>query len=383
MARIQGKNRSASSPSADKAEALPNPFLIAAAEEARDAGLRYSSDAEAGIHRKPAAKGFVYFGAAGKRLRDAATLARIQHLVIPPAWTDVWISPHENGHLQATGRDARGRKQYRYHANWRQQRDESKFGRMIAFAQALPRIRRHVKRDLSRHGMPQEKVLATVVRLLEVTLIRIGNDEYARENHSFGLTTMRNGHAKVAGPNIRFAFSGKSGKRHDITLHDPQLARIVRRCQGLPGQELFRYEDDEGKAHSIHSEDVNDYIRGITGDDFTAKDFRTWAGTVLAAIALQKLEAVVEKARAKKNVVDAIQAVARMLGNTPAVCRKSYVHPEIVESYLAGDTIVMIPEGKSGATRRSPSQLRPAEAAVLMLLKRRLPTGRSGKRRAS
>ena len=225
------------------------------------------------------AKGFVYALPKGGQARDAAILARIKRLAIPPAWTDVWISLHANGHLQATGRDARGRKQYRYHADWRQQRDASKFGRMIAFAQALPRIRRRVKRDLQRRGMPREKVLATVVRLLEVTLIRVGNDEYARENHSFGLTTMRNGHARVAGQKIHFAFSGKSGKRHDITLHDPQLARIVRRCQDLPGQELFRYEDEAGAPHSIHSQDVNDYIRGITGEDFTAKDFRTWAGT--------------------------------------------------------------------------------------------------------
>ena len=360
-------------------ETLPNPFLVAAAAEARDAGLRYSTDAEAGIHRRAVEKSFVYFRAKGERVRDAAILARIKHLAIPPAWTDVWISPHGNGHIQATGRDARGRKQYRYHADWRQQRDASKFGRMIAFAQALPRLRRRVTRDLSRRGMPREKVLATVVRLLEVTLIRVGNDEYARENRSFGLTTMRNRHARVAGQNIRFAFSGKSGKRHDITLHDPKLARIVRRCQELPGQELFGYEDDEGRTHSVDSRDVNDYIRGITGEDFTAKDFRTWAGTVLAAIALQKLEAVVEKARAKKNVVDAIQAVARMLGNTPAVCRKSYVHPGIVESYLAGDTIVTVREGAHGKIARSLSRLKPAEAAVLMLLKRGLAKGNGRK----
>jgi DNA topoisomerase-1 len=356
---------------------------MAAAAEARDAGLRYSTDAEPGINRQATAKGFVYFREKGKRVRDAAVLARIKRLAIPPAWKDVWISPHGNGHVQATGRDARGRKQYHYHEDWRRQRDETKFGRMIAFAQALPRIRRRVKRDLSRRGMPREKVLATVARLLEVTLIRVGNDEYARENHSFGLTTMRNGHARVAGQHIRFAFSGKSGKRHDITLRDPQLARIVRRCQELPGQELFRYEDEEGETHSVHSQDVNDYIREITGDDFTAKDFRTWAGTVLAAIALQKLEAVVEQARAKKNVVDAIQAVARLLGNTPAVCRRSYVHPGIVESYLAGDTIVTVREGKNGKKDRSLGQLKPAEAAVLMLLKRQLPGTRSGKRRSS
>jgi DNA topoisomerase I len=217
----------------------PNPFLIAAADEARDAGLRYSTGAHPGIRRQVAGKGFLYFRANGGRLRDASVLVRIKRLAIPPAWTDVWISPHDNGHIQATGRDARGRKQYRYHADWRQQRDENKFGRMIAFGGALPRIRRRVKRDLSRRGMPREKVLATVLRLLEVTLIRVGNDEYARENHSYGLTTMRNGHARVKGENLRFLFSGKSGKRHEISIRDPKLARIVRRCQELPGQELF------------------------------------------------------------------------------------------------------------------------------------------------
>jgi DNA topoisomerase-1 len=353
------------------AEPLPNPFLLAAAEEAKDAGLRYSTDAEPGIRRKTRAKGFVYFRANGDPVREGGVLGRIKRLAIPPAWTDVWISPHDNGHIQATGRDARGRKQYRYHVDWRQQRDESKFGRMLAFARALPRIRRRVKRDLSRRGMPREKALATVVRLLEVTLIRVGNDEYARDNHSFGLTTMRNRHARVAGEKIRFAFSGKSGKRHEISLHDPQLARVVRRCQDLPGQRLFGYEDDEGETRDVHSQDVNDYIRAITGQDFTAKDFRTWAGTVLAATALQKLEAFVNQSHAKKNVVTAIEAVARLLGNTPAVCRRSYVHPGVLESYLAGDTMVTVRDAGSKMAR-SLSRLRSEEAAVVMLLQRRL-----------
>ncbi len=301
-------------------------------------------------------------------MKDTATLARIKRLAIPPAWTDVWISPHENGHMQATGRDARGRKQYRYHSDWRQQRDKNKFSRMIAFARGLPRIRRRVKRDLGHPGMPREKILATVVRLLEATLIRVGNEEYARENGSYGLTTMRNHHATVKGAQIRFTFRGKSGKRHEISLRHPQLARIVRRCQEMPGQELFGYEED-GETRDIDSQDVNEYLRAISGDDFTAKDFRTWAGTVLAAVALGEFERVTHEAEAKKNVVVAIEAVARMLGNTPAVCRKCYVHPTVLDSYLAGETIRSCGSAASRLSR-SLSQLKPDESAVLLLIQR-------------
>jgi DNA topoisomerase-1 len=353
-------------------EALPNPFAAALAEEARNAGLRYTSDAAPGIRRQARGKSFVYRRADGRRVKDIPTLARIKRLAIPPAWTDVWISPHENGHIQATGRDARGRKQYRYHGDWRQQRDENKFGRMIAFARALPRIRRRVKRDLARRGMPREKVLATVVRLLEATLIRVGNDEYARQNDSYGLTTMRNHHARVAGSHVRFTFRGKSAKRHEISLHDPQLARIVRSCQEMPGQELFGYEDEDGTPRDVGSQDVNEYLRAISGEDFTAKDFRTWAGTVLAAIALREFETVAHQAQAKKNIVAAIEAVARLLGNTPAVCRKCYVHPEVLDSYLAGDTIATIRQRAAGRIGRSLSQLKPEEAAVLVLIQKRL-----------
>jgi DNA topoisomerase-1 len=363
------------------AEALPNPFSAALAEEARNADLRYSTDAKPGIRRRTQEKSFAYLRADGRRLKDAATLSRIKRLAIPPAWTDVWISPHENGHIQATGRDARGRKQYRYHPDWRQQRDENKFGRMTAFARALPRIRRRVKRDLARRGMPREKVLATVVRLLEATLIRVGNDEYARENDSYGLTTMRNHHARVAGAHIHFTFRGKSARRHEISVRDPQLARIVRRCQDIPGQELFGYEDEDGHPRDVGSQDVNEYLRSISGEDFTAKDFRTWAGTLLAAIALREFEAVTHQAQAKKNIVAAIEAVAQMLGNTPAVCRKCYVHPEILDSYLAGDTIATIRQRAAGRIGRSLAHLKPEEAAVLVLIQGRL--GRNSGSRAS
>ncbi len=298
-------------------------------------------------------------------------LTRIKRLAIPPAWTDVWISPRENGHIQATGRDARGRKQYRYHADWRRQRDENKFDHMIAFARALPRIRRRVKRDLLRPGMPREKALATVVRLLETTLIRVGNGEYARENRSYGLTTMRNHHARVAGSKIHFSFRGKSAKRHEIGLHDPQLARIVRRCQEMPGQDLFTYEDVDGESRDVTSQDVNEYLRGIAGDDFTAKDFRTWAGTVLAAIALREFETVTHEAQAQKNLVAAIKAVAKVLGNTPAVCRKCYVHPEILDRYLAGETIATIRQRATSRIDHALTLLKPEEAAVLVLLQKK------------
>lgn len=363
------------------AEAPPNPLQAAlteaAHEAAHDAGLRYTTEDQPGIRRVTRGKGFIHVRANGERVKDAAILARIRRLAIPPAWTDVWISPHENGHIQATGRDARRRKQYRYHPRWREMRDENKFGRMMDFARALPQIRRRVGRDLSRRGMPREKVLATVVGLLEASLIRVGNDEYARQNNSYGLTTMRNRHARVTGEKIRFTFPGKSGKRHEIDVRDPQLARLVRRCQEMPGQELFCYEDEEGRTCDVTSQDVNAYLREIAGEDFTAKDFRTWSGTVLAAIALREFEAVTHQAQAKKNVVSAIETVARMLGNTPAICRKCYVHPEILECYLAGDTIATIRQRAAAKMERSLAQLKPEEAAVLALLRRRLKKPRN------
>jgi DNA topoisomerase-1 len=341
-------------------------------QEARKAGLTYTNDDSPGLRRKKRGKEFAYFRESGEPIRDKETLNRIKRLAIPPAWTDVWINPKESGHIQATGRDARGRKQYRYHADWRAQRDENKFGRMIAFAKALPRVRRRVKRDLGRRGMPRERVLATVVRLLETTLIRVGNDEYARNNKSYGLTTMHNKHARVTGTKIDFSFRGKSAVKHEISLNDPTLARVVRRCQDMPGQELFAYEDADGQARDVGSQDVNEYLRSIAGDDFTAKDFRTWAGTVLAAIALRELSAVTDAAPTKKNVVAAIESVAKLLGNTPSVCRKCYVHPAILDSYLAGETIATIRQRADRKIDRSLAKLKPEEAAVLVLLQRRL-----------
>ncbi|HYR32821.1 MAG TPA: DNA topoisomerase IB [Burkholderiales bacterium] len=274
--------------------------------------------------------------AEGAAVRDKATLARIRALAIPPAWTAVWICPREDGHLQATGRDARRRKQYRYHERWREVRDESKYGRLVAFGRTLPRIRRQAARDLARPGLPREKVLATVVRLLETTFIRVGNEEYARENESFGLTTLRERQVQVNGTKLRFRFRGKSGVPHEVTLADPRIARIVRRMQDLPGEELFQYVDDEGGTRAIESADVNAYLRSIAGDEFTSKDFRTWAGTLLCARALRRLPPPSSVGGAKREVAQAIEAVAGELRNTRAVCRKCYVHPAVIESYLEG-----------------------------------------------
>ena len=312
------------------------PTTDAAREAARGAGLRYVSDDRPGIRRVRRGKGFRYIGPDGHAARDEATLTRIRSLAIPPAWTDVWICPLPGGHLQATGRDARGRKQYRYHPRWRAVRDESKYDRVVAFGQALPRVRARVGADLALPGLPRPKVLATVVRLLATTLIRVGNEEYARANGSFGLTTMRDRHAEVTGATVHFAFRGKSGVRHRIDVRDARLARVVRRCRDLPGHELFQYLDEEGHTHAIDSADVNDYLRETAGEAFTAKDFRTWSGTVLAAVALKEFAAFDSQAQAKRNVVAAIESVAKRLGNTPSVCRKCYVHPAVVDAYLDG-----------------------------------------------
>lgn len=306
------------------------------AESARAAGLRYVNDTLPGIERRPAAKGFRYVAADGTPVRDKATLARIRALAIPPAWTQVWICPREDGHLQATGRDARGRKQYRYHERWREVRDESKYGRLVAFGRALPRIRRRVARDLARPGLPREKVLATVVRLLETTFIRIGNEEYARDNESFGLTTLRERQVRVEGARLRFRFRGKSGVPHEVALTEPRIARIVRHLQELPGQELFQYVDDDGGTRGIESADVNAYLKQLAGEEFTSKDFRTWAGTLLCARALRRLPAPASAAAGKREVAQAIEAVARELRNTRAVCRKCYIHPAVIESYFEG-----------------------------------------------
>ena len=311
--------------------------LLHPADSARAAGLRYICDATPGIRRRRAGSAFRYVNPDGRPLRDRDALARIRALAIPPAWRDVWISPRDDGHVQATGRDARGRKQYRYHRRWHEVRDETKFGRMIAFAKALPAIRRRVKRDLALPGLPREKVLATIVRLLETTFIRVGNEEYARKNESFGLTTLRERQVRVRGDTLKFRFRGKSGVEHDIALTDPKLARIVRRMQDLPGEELFQYVDADGETRAVESADVNAYLKSIAGEEFTSKDFRTWAGTVLCARALRDLPPPESQAHGKKTLVQAVEAVAQKLGNTKAVCRKCYIHPAVIESYLEGE----------------------------------------------
>jgi DNA topoisomerase-1 len=303
---------------------------------AKLAGLRYVSDRMPGIRRIGSGKTFRYFGATGRLIRDPQTLARIRALVIPPAWRDVWISPIAEGHIQAVGRDARGRKQYRYHVRWRQVRDETKFDRMADFGRVLPKIRARVRRDLRREGLSREKVLATIVRLLETTLARVGNEEYKKQNDSYGLTTLRNRHVNVSGPKVNFYFRGKSGKHHSISVTDPHLAKIVRRLRDLPGYELFQYVDDDGQLRSIGSTDVNDYLREITGADFTAKDFRTWSGTVLAIEALCSCEPFTTQRQAKKNIVRVVQQVAEKLGNTVAVCKKCYIHPAVFDNYIRG-----------------------------------------------
>jgi DNA topoisomerase I len=341
-------------------------------ESAKEAGLRYVTDSRPGITRKKAGKGFRYIGPDGQTVKDEETLGRIKSLAIPPAWTEVWISPNEKGHIQATGRDDKGRKQYRYHPKWHEVRDDTKFYRMLAFGKALPRIRRRVEKDLALPGLPRDKVLATVVRLLETTLIRVGNEEYARTNRSFGLTTMRNRHVTVQGSELRFKFKGKSGKTHSIGIKDRRLAQIVRRCQELPEQELFQYIDDDGARCTIDSSDVNAYLKEISGEEFTAKDFRTWAGTVLAAMALQEMEAVDTQARAKKNVVAAIERVAERLGNTPAICRKCYVHPEVIKSYTDGTLLDIMKQKAEKELAEELGDLPPEEAAVLAFLHRRM-----------
>jgi DNA topoisomerase-1 len=337
-------------------------------QSAQVAGLCYVNDQAPGIRRVRAGKGFSYIGLDGTRIRDPEVLGRIRALAIPPAWTDVWICPLAHGHLQATGIDARGRKQYRYHPRWRVVRDETKYERLIAFGQALPNLRARVERDLKRPGLPREKILATVVRLLETTLIRVGNEEYARTNRSFGLTTMHDRHVDIDGATVRFEFRGKSGIRHTVALHDRRLARIIQCSRDLPGYELFQYLDEDGNRHTIDSADVNAYLKEAAGDEFTAKDFRTWAGTVLAARMLQEFEAFDTKAQARRNIVRAIEAVAQRLGNTKAVCRKCYVHPAVLDCYLDGTLLENLRRRAEAELTESLHELSPGEAAVLAFL---------------
>jgi DNA topoisomerase I len=354
----------------------PRPRIAGEAREERDAaklaGLQYVNDTTRGIRREKRGRSFGYIGPDDKTIRDRKTLERIRALVIPPAWKDVWICSNPNGHLQVTGHDARGRKQYRYHPRWREIRDENKYEKLISFAQSLPRIRRRVAAALRRRGLPREKVLAAVVKLLETTLVRVGNDEYAKSNNSFGLTTMRDRHADVTGSKARLEFKGKSGVNHEIDIRDPQIAKIVGQCQDLPGQELFQYVDAEGAVHDIGSSDVNEYLQEISGKDFTAKDFRTWAGTALAAQALQEFEDFDTKAAAKRNITKAIERVAERLGNTKAVCRKCYIHPAVIDAYMDRSLVATLKERTETELRESLSRLPAEEAAVLALLQQRM-----------
>ncbi len=345
-------------------------------ESAKNAGLCYVSDVGTGISRVRFRKGFRYLDLSGSVIRDQQTLARIKSLVIPPAWTQVWICPKPKGHLQATGRDARGRKQSRYHPRWREVRDETKYERMILFGTALPRIRERVESDLSASGLPRSKILGTIVRLMETTLIRVGNEEYARQNHSYGLTTMRNKHVDVNGSTVTFKFQGKSGVKHTVDITDRRIAKIIQRCQDIPGYELFQYVDKDGTQHSIDSADVNAYLREISGQDFTAKDFRTWAGSVLACEMLYEFESFDSETEAKKNVVEAIKSISRRLGNTPAVCRKCYIHPAVLDAYISGAMIKMTEHKIRQKDSDDSAELQRQELALLDLLRGRLDVAR-------
>jgi len=341
-------------------------------DAAETAGLSYVSDEEPGIRRKKSGKGFAYVGPGGKKVEDKPTLERIRSLAIPPAYTDVWICARPNGHIQATGRDAKGRKQYRYHPAFREVRESTKYEHMIEFAKGLPAIRRTVDRHMSLPGLPREKVLATVVHLLENTLIRVGNADYAKQNKSYGLTTLRDPHVKVEGAELKFQFKGKSGKTWRLSVKDRRIARIVKACQDLPGQDLFQYLDAAGERQSVTSADVNAYLKEITGRDITAKDFRTWAGTVLAAMALSEFEEFDSQAKAKKNLRAAIEKVSSRLGNTPTICRKCYVHPEVFTCYLEGALLLEIRNEVEEELREGLADLKPEEAAVMALLEERL-----------
>jgi DNA topoisomerase-1 len=374
MAVSHSPRRNTATPSTLKLHADP-------VATAKTAGLRYVSDTGPGIRRIKKGRGVVYVAATGRLVRDVSVLKRIRSLAIPPAWEEVWICPEAEGHLQATGRDAKGRKQYRYHGRWREVRDETKYDRLLTFGRLLPRIRTHVAKDLAAPGLSRDKILATVVRLLETTLIRVGNEEYARTNESFGLTTMRDRHVKVNGSHVRFEFRGKSGVLHAVSLTDRRLARIVKRSRDLPGYELFQYIDEQGARRSIDSADVNAYLQQIAGQEFSAKDFRTWAGTVLAAQALRECRPYQSTTQAKRDVVAAIERVAMRLGNTKAICRKCYVHPEIVNAYLDGSLIRLLQRRLRRDIARDCRTLPPEEAAVLACLYGRLKdNGRPSKR---
>jgi DNA topoisomerase-1 len=350
-------------------EPTSNSDALASAEEA---GLRYVSDEIPGITRRRAGSGFSYRDPRGERVTAERILARIRSLVIPPAWTDVWICPTANGHIQATGRDVRGRKQYKYHPDWQATRDLEKYTRTLAFARALPKIREAIAADLKGRKLDRRTVLATIVKLLETTLIRVGNREYAQQNKSYGLTTLRRRHVEIEGAKLEFDFLGKSGKQHVVRLSDRRIARILKQLQELPGQELFKYVDEAGECRIIDSADVNDYLREISGDNFTAKHFRTWAGTVLAAWALSELERIDSKAALRRNITAAVKKVASQLGNTPAVCRSSYIHPEILNAYMDGSLIDHLKNEIKAKLRKELTGLSSEETAVFVLLLNRL-----------
>ena len=346
--------------------------IAEAKQAAKAAKLHYVTDRKPGIRREAIEGGFAFYHPDGSRIEDEAEVARIKKLAIPPAYTDVWICRDPNGHLQATGRDARGRKQYRYHPKWRVVRDEAKYGRMLMFGRVLPTVRAQVERDLALPGLPRRRVIAAVVKLLEKTLARVGNEEYARTNKSFGLTTLRNRHTRVNGSRIMFDFRGKHGIDHHVNLNDRRLANIVKRCREVPGQHLFQFIDQAGEHHAITSDDVNDYLREISGEDITAKDFRTWAATNLAALALRELERYDSDAKNKKNVVHAVESVAGLLGNTPSVCRKCYIHPAIFDGYLDGSLLEGLKARADEALDDANSGLTAEEVAVTAFLSRRL-----------
>ena len=346
--------------------------IVDARDAAESAGLLYVDTDGPGISRIKEGDGFAYQDARGRPVVAPAVLERIRHLAIPPAYTDVWISPKANGHIQATGRDAKGRKQYRYHPKFREVRDSTKFEHLMAFAAALPTIRAAIAKHMALRGLPREKVLATVVYLLENTLIRVGNDDYARTNDSYGLTTLKPDHVAVEGSALHFEFKGKSNKMWRLDFRNKRVASIVKACEELPGQHLFQYVDHDGQRHAVHSGDVNDYLREIAGRDVTAKDFRTWAGTVLAALALHEFGTIDSQAAGKKNVRAAIERVSARLGNTPTICRKCYVHPEVFNSYLAGELLLEIRQEIESELREELPTLRPEEAAVLALLESRI-----------
>ena len=354
-------------------EEREGPEIVDPQDAAESAGLVYvHDDREPGITRRRSGKGWSFRAPDGTAVKDRATIERIHKLAIPPAYTDVWICADPRGHIQATGRDDRGRKQYRYHPAFRELRDSAKYEHVTAFAAVLPRIRATVKSHMALRGLPRQKVLATVVYLLETTLIRVGNEGYARQNHSYGLTTLEDRHVDAHGADLRFEFKGKSNKIWKLKVHDRRVAKIVKACHDLPGQHLFQYLDHDGHQHAVSSHDVNDYLREITGRDVSAKDFRTWAGTVLAAVALHEFGTIDSAAKAKKNVRAAIERVSARLGNTPTICRKCYIHPEVVNSYMAGGLLLEIKEEVDAELRDELPRLKPEEVAVLTLLERRI-----------